>query len=289
MDVNAVNRFITTSEPGRFLQEQTVLSNSLVILDLDDTTITTPEGQWLGRSEMFYDYFARAQKNNPEASKEQLAEVIDPLLSAVYGRVPVMVTDLLLPTQIASLQEQDVTVIAMTARGKKISDITHQQLNWVRVKFSNIGKARSITIDSEREIMIEPDGVVMVGQGNTKGEALLALLNEGTIKMPEHIMLIDDREGHLHNVSQALEKNYPTIKYQPVLCTYLDGKKKYNPEEADRQLIDFLTEKSNDKVIKKLINEDNYTRNILRSCFQLIPDKKQACEKLLNAGFSKGI
>ncbi|UYM14105.1 hypothetical protein [Endozoicomonas euniceicola] len=72
----------TTSQPGLFLQQKlndgTLNKKSLVILDLDDTTITTPEGQWLGRSEMFYYLVNKEMQRNPGRERQSVVADIDP-------------------------------------------------------------------------------------------------------------------------------------------------------------------------------------------------------------------
>ena len=129
---NSEKEVTTTSQPGQFLKEWMQANNfpkdTLVVLDLDDTTITTPEGQWLGRSDMFYDLLDREQKKYPEKNKDQLAAMIDPLLIAIYERVPVVATDHKLPSVIRSMQERGVQVIGMTSRGHTTKEVTLYQL-----------------------------------------------------------------------------------------------------------------------------------------------------------------
>ena len=136
----------TTSQPGEFLKALFVrddnLTKTLIILDLDDTTITSPDGQWLGRSDMFYDLLTRQQKMSPNSSRAELSERIDPLLVAVYHRVPVVLTDPELPGVIATLKKQGGTVIGMTARGKKVREVTLKQLEATGIEFSDIGESR---------------------------------------------------------------------------------------------------------------------------------------------------
>ena len=119
---------LKTVQPGKYLEtllpHEGDLSNTLVILDLDDTVITSPEGQWLGRSEMFYDLLNKELKASPGRSKKEIAEAIDPLLIEVYKRVPVVLTDKCLPEAIKQYQKKGALVIGMTARGHMLWDTT---------------------------------------------------------------------------------------------------------------------------------------------------------------------
>ena len=67
-------------------------------------------------------------------------------------------------------------------------------------------------------------GVVLVGQGNKKGDVLIALMEHKLLPTPQQVMLIDDHSRHLNSVQQAVMNFDSGITYAPVLCTYLKGK-----------------------------------------------------------------
>ena len=272
--------YIETSKPGEFLQRQTLRPETLVILDLDDTTITTPEGQWLGRSEMFYDLLAQEQKKYPDKNKADLAAVIDTLLIAIYWNVPVTVTDDALPSALKQLIAKGVSVIAMTSRGKRTSEVTLDQLDQVDIQFTDLGKPRWVALDEQRQFRIERNGVVFVSHGNKKGEALVRLLKDGVLNGIKHIYLVDDRERHLQDVGRALRKYNPDMHFTPVLCTYLNGKKTYNSLEAYQQLMTYLIDHKDNTVIKRLLNEDHYTQEIINNCSSILPERTKECLSL---------
>ncbi len=273
----------TTSRPGEFLNVLFVrddhLTNTLIILDIDDTTITSPDGQWLGRSDMFYDLLTQQQKMSPNSSRAELSERIDPLLVAVYHRVPVVLTDPELPGIIATLKKQGSTVIGMTARGKKVREVTLKQLEATGIEFSDIGESRWLELEGERQVRIER-GVVFVSHGNKKGETLLALLKEGRVKVPHHTVLIDDRLRHLDDVEASLSEWPQSIKYTPVLCTYLKDKPPYDSVEAERQLMELILTQKNDPVFDRLIREDDFTRQFIRRCPEIMPKHRSQCSDL---------
>ena len=279
---------ITTAQPGAFLSEffseffseflksrateKQSLDEVLVILDLDDTTITTHEGQWLGRSAMFYDLLDHEMQLFPKERKSHIAERIDPLLSAIYKKVPVITTDTELPRVIRELQGKGIKVIAMTARGQRVKDITMEQLDRVGVNFSDLGDPRWIALKGERQFRVERHGVVFVSHGNKKGEVLVELMNEGEGNIPKEIIFIDDREKHLWDVRDAVREYNKDIKFTPVLCTYLENKMTYDSKQAYLQMIQFLVEKKDDEEIKKLIEKDPYTISVIDRCGTRVGD-----------------
>lgn len=271
-------KYLETARPGEFLQKQPLTPETLVILDLDDTTITTPAGQWLGRSDMFYDLLAQEQKKYPDKNKTELAGAIDALLIPVYERVPVTLTDNSLPSVLQSLVSRGISVIAMTSRGKGMREVTLEQLGRVNIHFSDLGLPRWVDLDNHRQFRIEKNGVVFVSHGNKKGEVLIQLLKNRALKTPQQIYLIDDRQRHLDDVGKVLANNYPLIKYTPVLNIFLDETISYDSEAAHRQLTEFLIEHREDQAIKKLLQEDPFTRAYSRNCPDRIPNRSDDCQ-----------
>ena len=258
-----------TDKPGEYLKtyldKESDLKNTLVILDLDDTVITSPEGQWLGRSEMFYDLLNNELKAHPTKSRKEIAETIDPLLIEVYKRVPVILTDKQLPRVIEQYKNRGAIVIGMTARGHSLWDATVEQLNRTGVKFSNISSYKPITIDKNRQIRFQ-DGIVMVSHGNTKGEALEALVISKNLPYNyDKIIMIDDKQSHLNNVSSIVPRlRGKNVLFIPVLCTYPQSVKQYNSAEAKQQLRTFIFDWQKDKTIADLIIQDKFISSFLK-------------------------
>ena len=273
----------TTSQPGLFLQQKlndgTFNNQSLVILDLDDTTITTPEGQWLGRSEMFYYLVDKEMQRNPGRERQPVVADIDPLLTMVYGKVPVQLTDKTLPDTINRLISKGITVIGMTARGLPVADATRWQLKEVGITFSDTGTERFIALPGGRQSVID-HGVVLAGQGNKKGEVLIALIEHKLLPKPEQVMLVDDHVRHLDSVQQAVMNFDSGIAYVPVLCTYLKDKKRFDPVASEQQLLDFLYQWRNDKTVANFVEQDAYSQGFIAQC-KAIPAREKQCRVLL--------
>ena len=274
---------LKTPAPGQFLQhwaqEVKAPQQLLLLLDLDDTSITSPEGQWLGRSDMFYYLLDREMATHPDKSKQEVAERIDPLLVEVYRRVPVIPTDNKLPAIVEQLKSKGVTVLGFTARGRGINEVTLEQLDKTGIHFTDTGPSRFLPIDDKRSFRMER-GVVFVSHGNRKGETLVSLLKKGVLAKPARVMLIDDRQRHLDDMAQALSGYDARIDFQPVLCSYLEGKKPFAAQESERQLLDFLYQWRKDEVIGSVIRNDLFTQDFIKRCKQLPKTGGQSCQAL---------
>ena len=262
-----------TSEPGQFLASwfeplgDEYCRETLVVLDLDETVLTTPPGQWLGHSAMFYSLLDSLVAKEPALNRREASDRIDVLLKAIYQRTPLALTDSSLPDVITSLKERGVKVIGMTSRGVGIKDVTLWQLQQSGIKFSSIGE-RWMNLSSSRQICLQ-DGVVFVSHGNRKGESLNLLLDEPSeyFENIRQIVMVDDKQKHLSDVSHSLGLRESKNRYDlvEVLCTYPDLRGSYDPELGWEQLQAFLRQWRTDVVISGLAANDPFTRSVLEN------------------------
>ena len=277
-----------TSKPGQYLQTFTrqypAPDELLVVLDLDDTSITSPAGQLLGRSDMFYHLLTKEQKAQPGKTKKEVAETIDPLLEAVYRRVAVIATDDQLPDTLNNLKARNIVAIGMTARGQGISAVTQEQLKRANITFYDTGPLREVQLKDGRTIRIE-HGVVMVSHGNTKGESLVALIKQGFLEHPSQVVMIDDRQKHLDDVAAALANFDKSIMFNPVLCTYLQTTPPFDAAKSEREMINFLYQWRKDPEILRFIKTDSFTRKVINNCPEASALKK-ACKTLRELSLS---
>ena len=278
-----------TTEPGLFLERwlkgEKHPAQTLVILDLDDTAITSPEGQWLGSSAMFYDQLTQQQARYPERGKAELSSTLDPLLDLVYRRVPAELTDRRLPEALQQLKRQGVKVIAMTARGLAVRGITLEQLDRLGLAFSDTGQARTLPSGHGKHIYIER-GVVFVGHGNSKGATLASLLKEGVAGYPKQVILVDDRQQHLDSVAATLKQQKPAVEFLPVLCAFPQKRPPFDRQQSEQQLLSFLIRYQQDPSVKRLIHNDAFTRAFIHRCPQIKPGK--GCKNLLSISVPSG-
>ncbi|WP_062262746.1 DUF2608 domain-containing protein [Endozoicomonas arenosclerae] len=272
-----------TPQPGQYLKsllaQYPYPDDILIILDLDDTTITSPQGQLLGRSDMFYYLLDKEQKAHPDKTKEELAESIDPLLVEVYKKVAVVPTDEELPGVLDNLRERGIKVIGMTARGRKIADVTQMQLERAGIHFTDTGPEKVFKLSGDRSIKLI-HGVVMVSHGNKKGETLVELLKKGAFKRPSQVVMIDDRESHLNDMSEALNSYDAKIRFNPVLCTYLETQPEFDKFASEDELLEFLHNYQQDPEVKKTIKEDPYTQKVIHQCGDVFGRNKRFCQAL---------
>ncbi|MGI9280557.1 MAG: DUF2608 domain-containing protein [Endozoicomonas sp.] len=272
-----------TPHPGHYLKsllaQYPYPEDILIILDLDDTSITSPRGQLLGRSDMFYHLLEKEQKAHPEKTKEALAESIDPLLVEVYKRVAVVPTDEVLPGVLDDLRERGIKVIGMTARGRKIANVTQQQLERAGIHFTDTGPDKVFKLSGDRSIKLV-HGVVMVSHGNKKGETLVELLKQGAFKKPEQVVMIDDRQSHLDDMAQAINDYSAKIRFNPVLCTYLETQPEFDKFASEDELLEFLHDWRQDPEVNKTIKEDPYTQKVINQCGNVFGRNKRFCEAL---------
>lgn len=227
---------------------------------------------------MFYHLLAKEQKAQPGRTKQEVAGTIDPLLEAVYRRVAVTATDDQLSDVLNNLKTRNIMVIGMTARGKAVSSVTQEQLKRANISFYDTGPMREVELDGKRSIRME-HGVVMVSHGNQKGESLIALIKQGYLEHPTQIIMIDDRQKNLDNVAQALTRFDQSIRFNPVLCTYLKTTPPFNAVESEREMIDFLYQWRKDPEINRFIKQDLFTQKVISDC----PDhasSSKACRAL---------
>ncbi|WP_281648137.1 DUF2608 domain-containing protein [Parendozoicomonas sp. Alg238-R29] len=261
------NQQESTDQPGIYLQEwlekcpqnACLPETILIILDIDDTVLTTPHGQWLGSSAMFYGLLAETQQQYPGWTRKQAAEHIDVLLSAIYPRVPLQLTDTSLPQTLHTLRDKGFRVSGMTSRGLGVKDVTLWQLQQANIEFMGTQFSSPHTTLNEPSIRIE-SGVVFVGHGNTKGDILKKLLaKEPQFQNIEKVIVIDDRQKHLDDIQSSVTDR----EIVTVLCSYPQSRVPYNNEQGRVQMKAFLEQWRDDAVIGHLINNDRYTQSLL--------------------------
>ena len=275
-----------TATPGKFLQEwmddTTSMQGTLVLLDLDDTSISTPANTWLGSSEMFYQFRDQLREKYPHLTKQQVMARMDPLFLAVFSQTPVILTDHRLPETIDRLKKSGVNVIGITARAPTTSSVTLKQLQQLGLSFSASLKDSHIDMKGNYPVEVK-GGVMFVGHGYPKGSALVALLKAGKLGHPKKIILVDDRDEHLKSTSEALTTWNKTISFIPVLCTYPQGRREgYQDKAAKTELLHLLYDHRENAEFKRLIKYDLYTASfIVEECEQPSSENKAACEVIL--------
>ena len=101
-------------------------------------------------------------------------------------------------------------------------------------------------------------------------------------------MLIDDRKEHLITVGAALEQYNSTLPYTPVLCTYPESRKPFDPEVFKQQLLTFIYQWSDDAEVSDLVRQDAFSRRFIADCPVMRLSDPTHCDELLKRFNIKG-
>ena len=101
-------------------------------------------------------------------------------------------------------------------------------------------------------------------------------------RLPLVFYLTDDRTKHLEDLKKTIDRYSPEIKFTPVLCTYLEGKKNHDSLTTDRQLMNVLIYYKDTLEIKNLIDNDPYTKQMVSDCLLVLLDKAEECLSIFN-------
>ena len=277
-----------TDKPGAFLSEwsgnNSSLKDTLILLDLDDTCISTPSNRWLGSSIMFSHLRDQVALKYPDKTVKEAVNYIYPLIAEINLRTPVVLTDDQLPLVVRKLIKQGVAVLGFTARAEKLMSVTLHQLKRVNLYFNRQIGSSVIQLENKNSIYAKK-GVVFIGVDNKKGDAAVALLASGKLPYkPSKVLLIDDMQKNLDSTQEALEAHNPDITFIPVRSTYPEKHhQSYQDKPAKEELLKFLYQHRRERHISKLIRKDAFTSDIIaEQCKDPSPDNVRAC-KILRA------
>ncbi len=208
-----------------YLEEET-----LYVFDLDNTLIET--AQHLGSDQWFSHHFNRFIKNEGLKPEEALAKVL-PTFIEVQKRTEVRLIDPSIPDLLSEMQKKNVPMIGLTKRDPRLSDRTIEQITPLNIDFSKTAHVHEELVFEELDGTMLKKGIIFIGPSIDKGPALIAYLNQ-LKKMPKRIVVIDDKWGHIENISKVIEPlgiNFIGIRYGGA-----DEKvKSFNPKIADLQ------------------------------------------------------
>ena len=155
--------------------------DSIVVLDLDNTTITSSSD--LGGESWFGKLIEHTSTLTLD-KKESIGLVIT-VYNAVQYHIKAKPVEPNIVTIIKRLQDLGLPVIALTARGKEIIEPTLRQLD-------------------ENGIHFDEDNIIFCDGGH-KGDKLAAYLKQHSLQ-PGHILMVDDKKKHLDHVKESVEK-----------------------------------------------------------------------------------
>lgn len=216
---------------------------TLLVFDLDNTLIE-PVGN-LGSDQWFYFLIRKYTEIDRLGEKEAAARAMD-LWNKAQWLVEVKAVEPLTPNLIRRQQDRGIKTMGLTAREPEIADRTLEQLERIGVRLG-----RSTVHEAERKAgggALFKQGILFVGEGRDKGEALLGFLREIQYA-PAKVLFVDDRRKHVVSVERALAGS--GIDYLGFRYGATDAKvEQFNRDTEDPQLfaLGVLTEKAAEEV-----------------------------------------
>jgi phosphoglycolate phosphatase-like HAD superfamily hydrolase len=203
-----VRQFVTNCEIREIERmdeiKESINHDTLLIYDLDNT-VFEPVGNY-GSDQWFY-YLSKVYQMDGFSTEESEEKALE-LWNHTQSLIKVKPVESCIPTFIRDQQSKGIKTIAVTARSAATADVTIKQLTSIDVTFqgSSIKNGESFKIDHpglNGDVLFH-DGVLFVGEKNSKGEALILLLKNLNYR-PENVVFVDDRRRHLEAVEKQLK------------------------------------------------------------------------------------
>lgn len=204
----------------------------LILLDIDNTIAAPPSD--LGSDQWFNDLVITICQQQGLEKKEAVQKGIE-LYHHIHAHIELKPIEAQTPSFIASLQKQNIPVLALTAR--TIIERTFQQLKTIAIDFRPTALSTKIFDLNLRHPALYKQGIIFCGN-NDKGTVLCAFLDYIGYQ-PDKIIYVDDKEGNLKAVEQALQSR--GIEFVGIRYSRLDERvKNINNAAVQKELADFL-------------------------------------------------
>lgn len=213
--------------------------DNLGIFDIDNTLMESKST--LGSDQWFMKLMKFAFAAAPSKETESLVIAIYHALHQYHTEMQNIELDAI--QMIRELQEKNIPLIGLTARGKEISDATILQLKNCGIQFlfqKTQQEVFGITVDGVENAALYQNGIIFCS-GLSKGKCLQAFFD--TIQwQPSHVVMVDDKLKHLCAIAETIlpkGSQFDGIRYG-----YLDQKVEQfekDPSEmkaANLQLLD---------------------------------------------------
>jgi hypothetical protein len=218
-----------------------ITSDTLVLLDLDDTCVTTES--MLGNSP-WWEHFTRKMMTAGFDTKTTFERVF-PLVGKVIQTIPLKPTESEIPFLIQSLQEQNVVVWGLTGRVKQapydtnFAGTTHLHLQKIGIDFEKSILPATATLSYTQPPKTFAYGIIFTNH-QLKGPILKQFLQNINYS-PAKVVMVDDMISHLESVERVLsDLNIPCDCFHYTRLE--DAKKNFDPLIGNLQLKALLTQ-----------------------------------------------
>lgn len=181
-------------------------SNILIVLDIDDTILTSSTD--LG-GDVWYQW-QRGKLNIKPTDAQKVDCLFEDSIGLLYELGTAELTDTIIPSLISNWQEKEVPVFALTSRSPKYRAATERELSRREIDFTKTalrpdGENLPIYRYHLKNEMSYIQGIMMTS-GMNKGEMLHHIL-EKTDKNFESIIFVDDSEKNVSNLEQQFKNS----------------------------------------------------------------------------------
>jgi FMN phosphatase YigB (HAD superfamily) len=179
--------------------ETEITPDTLLVFDLDNTLIE-PMGN-LG-SDQWYFFLIRKFETVDHAEHRVAEERAVRLWDALQEQLTVKPVEDLTPLLIRRQQDRGIRTMGLTAREPEVATATLKQLASVGIDLArNTVTTNGVTFEMNAPATLK-DGVLFIGENNSKGPALTNLLARLAIR-PAKIVYADDKKKHVDSLERA--------------------------------------------------------------------------------------
>jgi hypothetical protein len=222
--------------------------DTLFVFDLDNTLIET--AQHLGSDQWFtyqYDQYAK-----DGFTHDQIIEVLFPRWVEILHWTQMSLVDPAIPNLLAEMQGKDVAVIGLTKRLPELAPRTFAHIEPFEIDFSLTAPVKDTIVFDGLNGTLSQQGIIFVGEGINKGDAMIAYLNQME-KKPKKVVIVDDKMSHVKSVAKAMDSC--DIDCIGIRFGGADAKvNAFNPKIADLQWKHFPKGLSDEQALEMLDN-----------------------------------
>lgn len=205
-----------------------VSSDSLVILDIDDTLLIPT--QTLGCDVWFVHQLMLNELDGKSA--DPLDKTLA-LWEAIRHLTQIQIVEPDSERLVEKMQKEGISVMGLTTQGLALATRTVNQLLSLDIDLSRTAPSKEDCYFLNEHGVLFRRGILFTS-GTDKGEALLKFLDLANYR-PKKVVFINDKRKHLEQVEQALQKK--GIPFTGLRYSYSDQRiANYRPEIAEIQL-----------------------------------------------------
>jgi|HubBroStandDraft_4_1064222.scaffolds.fasta_scaffold298758_1 hypothetical protein len=204
--------------------------NTFVVFDLDNTLVESTQD--LGSDQWFVKLMEETCRLLPG---KETVELVVAIYYAVQRQVSLKTVEHQTISLITLLQDLNIPIVVLTARGDKICRTTIEELKRIGIDFSKQWSNMEylLKLNDGKSRAFFSNGIIFC-DGNDKGKCLLSFF-QSIKNQPAHVLMVDDKEKHLKSVRAVIDAYQG--KFTGIRYSLLDEKiKKVDMKSANEQM-----------------------------------------------------